>query len=316
MFAICLESSHSKGMGHLFRMLNFATYLKRQNVNFIFVVNEDNILLKTLKKNNIFFITVDLKDPYLNWEDGIIKRYGIKYWINDRLDTSKQHAKNVLNLDVKLITFDDMGEGAALSDLNVCGLFFNHAKVSGRTVLRGAKYLILNSEINLYKRERKGAKNILVTLGGSDTYGATIKVLKLLIKNNLKATIHIGPSFQHKEELLNLITQDYQVIENVASLMQEFSKYGLAITGGGITPFEANASGLPCLVIANEDFEIPNGRYLDKIGSSRFLGLHTNLNDDILNSIPQLNIRNMSNLGMSSLDTGAVEKIYNKILKL
>lgn len=35
----------------------------------------------------------------------------------------------------------------------------------------------------------------------NDTYAVTIKVLKLLKKYNIKANIHTGPSFKHKEEL-------------------------------------------------------------------------------------------------------------------
>ena len=34
MFAICIEASHSKGMGHLFRMLNFSKFLKTKNKDF------------------------------------------------------------------------------------------------------------------------------------------------------------------------------------------------------------------------------------------------------------------------------------------
>ncbi len=318
MFAICLESSHAMGMGHLFRMLNFATYLKKKNESIIFVINEDSSASKILADSNIFFITVDLEDTTKNWESEIIRHYGVKFWINDRLDTNQEHAKNIINLGIKLITFDDFGSGAKWSDLNICGLFFNKKDggIEGKNILIGVEYLILNSEIDLYKRKRKNIKKILVTLGGSDTYGVTVKILKLLINNNFNVTIHIGPSFQHKKELLDSITDDYLLIENIPSLVQEFSKYDLAITGGGITPFEANASGLPCLIVANEDFEIPNGKFLEKIGSSKFLGFYSEIDSSISNTIQDLEINSMSANGMLNLNTNAVDKIFNKIIQL
>ena len=64
--------------------------------------------------------------------------------------------------------------------------------------------------------------------------------------------------------------------------MEEFSHYDLAITGGGITPFEANAAGLPCVVIANEDFEIPVGLGLEKLGGTVFAGHYSQIDAKLL----------------------------------
>ncbi len=313
MFAICIEASHSKGMGHLFRMLNFAKYLKKQKEEFIFLINDNDKTKDILVLHNISYIIVDLDDFTSNWEFVIIEKYDIKYWINDRLDTNKQHSLNIKNRDIKLITLDDLGSGAKYSDINICGLFFHNNTLESKKILKGIKHLILNDEIQKYKKVRAEIKNILVTLGGSDTYGVTIKVLKLLKKYNIKATIHIGPSFEDRKELNKELTSDYKVITYVPSLIEEFSKCDLAITGGGITPFEANASGLPCLIIANELFEIPNGKFLDDLGSSKFLGYYDNIDETILSNLDDLDINSMSKNGMKYLNTQAVEKIYVEI---
>ncbi len=313
MFAICVEASHSKGMGHLFRMLNFANYLKKQNEAFIFLINNNDKTKSILVDSNISYEIVDLNNFTLNWESEIIERYDINHWINDRLNTNIKHSLNIINKGIKLITFDDLGSGAKHSNINICGLFFHNDNAEGTNVLRGVNYLILNYEINRYKKERIKIKNILVTLGGSDTYGVTIKVLLLLKKYNIKATIHIGPSFKYIEELNKELTSDYKVITYVSSLIEEFSKYDLAITGGGITPFEANASGLPCLIIANEIFEIQNGEFLDKINTSKFIGHYDKINEDILLDFNKLNIGDMSRNGLNKLNVNAAEKIYKEI---
>ena len=185
-----------------------------------------------------------------------------------------------------------------------------------KKVLKGVDYLILNSQINLFKKNRIKLENILVTLGGSDTYAVTIKVLKLLKKYNIKATIHTGPSFKHKEELQKNLTTNFKIVDFVPSLIEEFSKYDLAITGGGITPFEANASGLPCMIIANETFEVPNGEFLSSLGSSLYLGFHENIDESKFKDIEKLNLENMSQNGLLKLNTKAVEKIYREILSL
>ena len=313
MFAICVEASHNKGMGHLFRMLNFAQYLEKQNEKFIFIINDNDKTKDILKSNNMVFEIVDLENFDNNWEKNIIAKYKILYWINDRLSTNLLHTLNIKKSNIKLITLDDLGSGAKDSDINICGLFFKKDKLEGKKILKGTNYLILNDEINKYKKERLVINNILVTLGGSDTYGVTIKVLKLLKKYNLKATIHIGPSFAHLEELEKELTSNYKVITYVPSLIEEFGKYDLAITGGGVTPFEANASGLPCLIIANEFFEIPNGKFLDESKSSKFLGHYNNPNESIFSNLNKLDIKSMSKNGLKILNTQAVELIYKEI---
>ncbi|MGJ0318161.1 hypothetical protein NG767_05330 [Aliarcobacter cryaerophilus] len=316
MFAICLEASHQKGMGHLFRMLNFIKHLEEKKQDFIFFINKNQKTKEILEKNNYKYEIVDLNNFSQNWESILIKKYDIKYWINDRLDTDEKHTKNILENCIKLISFDDLGDGAKNCDINICGLVFNNKDINGKKILKGVDYLILNSQIDLYKKNRKYIENILVTLGGSDTYGVTIKVLKLLKKYKIKATIHIGPSFEHKEELQKELTTDFEVINFVPSLIEEFSKYDLAITGGGITPFEANASGLPCLIVANETFEVANGEYLDSIVASVFLGFHENIDESKFQDIKKLNLEQMSQNGLLKLNIKAVEKIYEEIVQL
>lgn len=314
MFAICLEASHQKGMGHLFRMLNFIKYLEEKKQDFIFFINKNQKTKEILEKHNYKYEIVDLNNFSQNWETALIKKYDLKYWINDRLDTNEKHIKNIQKNSIKVINFDDLGSGAKYSDINICGLTFNNKNIEGKKVLKGVDYLILNSEINFYKKQRYNLENILVTLGGSDTYAVTIKVLKLLKKYSIKATIHVGPSFKHKEELQKELTDNFKVVEFLPSLIEEFSKYDLAITGGGITPFEANASGLPCMIIANETFEVPNGEFLSSLGSSLYLGFHENIDESKFKDIEKLNLENMSQNGLLKLNTKAVEKIYKEII--
>lgn len=315
MFAICIESSHKKGMGHLFRMINFVKVLEEKGEHFIFIINDNEKSKQVLKKNNILYITVDLNDFSSNWEKKLIREYNITYWINDRLATNYHHTKNILETEVKIITFDDLGEGAKNSHLNICALF-NKNNLEGQKILKGIDYLILNPEIIKYRRKRVKINNILVTLGGSDTYGVTIKVLRLLKKYKLKATIHIGPSFEHIKELNEEVNSNFKIISYVPSLIEEFSKYDLSITGGGITPCEANASGLPCLIVANEVFEIPNAKYLESIGSSLFLGFHESIDDDFLKNLEKIDLNKMSQKGLSIISLDAIEKIYKEIIQI
>ena len=300
-------------MGHLFRMLNFSKFLKEKKQKYIFVVNNNENLKSILVSNSVSFQAVDFKDLKSNWEKKIILRFKINYWVNDRLDTNKQHAFNICETGVKLITLDDYGDGAKLSDLSIYGLPKKRC-FKGKKIITGLNYLILNNDIDIYKLHRTKLEKILVTLGGSDTHGVTIKILKILKKHFINATIHVGPSFSHYKELEKEITKNYKILNNIPSLIEEFSKYDLAITGGGITPFEANASGLPCLIIANECHEKKNALFLEKIETSKFIGHYKNIDETIFSNVENLNLKSMSKNGIEKFNTIAVQEIYKEIM--
>jgi len=314
MFAICIEASHQKGLGHLFRMLNFTKFLNEKSANYEIFINNDEKSLSWLKNKNLNFEIVDYSDISTDWESVLIEKYSIKYWVNDRLDTEIEHSKNIVKNGIKLVTFDDNGSGAELADLNICALPCRHYISKGKKILTGIKYLILNSQIANYRRQRTELNKIIVSLGGSDTYGVTVKIAEILKKQDKTATIIIGPAFQHKKELENITQGRFEIKESVPELIKEFYNYDLAITGGGITPFEANASGLPCIIIANELHEIENADFLDNLGTSMFMGYHENINDLAIN--PDIDILKLSSKGIELFNLNGCENIYSEFLKL
>lgn len=311
-FGICIESSHQRGMGHFYRSLSLVESLRSRNEKCIIFVNDDKDSIAILKERKMVFEAVRLDDLASDWETRLIDKHKINIWINDRLDTSIKHSRNVKKNKVKLVSFDDRGDGAEIADINFGSLPFNfNYDLRGGKVLKGLKYLVLNKEIDRFKKERISTERILITLGGSDTYGVTVKIVEILKKRNIRARIILGPCFAHWDELQKFIPEGYSVVKNVPSLIKEFYEYDLAITGGGITPFEANASGLPCIIVANEPSEIDNGLFLDKIGSSVFAGFYKDINEDIF--AKKLDILSMSRKGMENIGTDGIENIYREI---
>jgi spore coat polysaccharide biosynthesis predicted glycosyltransferase SpsG len=302
-------------MGHLFRALNIIEMLNSKNCKCIVLINDDKKSILILKKKGIIFKKVNLDDLASGWEGVLINKYKIDIWINDRLDTRIEHSRNVNKSGVKLVSFDDRGNGAKMADINFGSLPFNFDyTLSGKKVLKGQKYLILNKDVDRFKRERERTKHVLITFGGSDTHGVTIKVLKILKKLGVGATIMIGPCFKHLKELKNILDEKYEVINSVPSIIREFYRFDLAITGGGITPIEANATGLPCIIVASEIHEVDNGLFLKKLGSSVFAGHHKNIIVDVFTE--KLDIKKMSKAGLSNIKIDGLENIYREISSL
>ena len=316
MFAICIESSHQRGMGHLFRALNLISQLRKMGIDFFVVINNDTAAIGKLKEWNIPFEIAALEDVASNWETTLIKKHQVQVWVNDRLETSITHSKHVKENSISLVSIDDIGEGATFADINFIMMpcfYESHGK--GLKVLKGLEYFILNDEVSKYRRIRSELRSVVVSLGGSDTYGVTMKIAKSLIRKKIKATIVIGPSFIFEKELLLIAENHFQIKQDVPSLLAEFNQHDMAITGGGITPFEANASGLPCIIIASEQHEIENGKFLEKQGSSIFAGYYSEFDYDSLFD-RQFEIGKMSIAGTQILNANGAQNVINEIMKL
>ncbi|QWW70869.1 glycosyl transferase (plasmid) [Rhizobium sp. WYJ-E13] len=312
MFVFCIESSHTRGMGHLFRSLTLATELQARGHPVRFLANDHPNSLRIIRERGFDVELYDLASV-TGWEDGFLNSCASSsVWINDRLNTQRPHSEAIRRLGARLVTFDDRGDGAALADVNICALMFeNTENLQGADVRLGLEYMILNPEIATFRRVRQSLESILVTLGGADTYGVTTRVAKWLSDKPFRVTIVTGPSFEHGAELEKMVTTAlpgrFKLLNRVPSLAAEMYRHDLAITGGGITPFEACAAGLPCVVIANELFEIPVGRALEGLGAAFFAGHH--LAFDLSALEQEIPIRKMSEIAMAKVDLEGLRRV-------
>lgn len=312
MLALCLESSHARGMGHLFRGLNLADALRRRGLQCLILVNDHPPACRLIAERGFPYLTVCL-DAFHDWEAEVIRDHSVKLWINDRLNTTQAHAIRIKSLGLPLVTLDDRGAGARYADLNVAALVFEKLEdLKGARVLSGSDYLILDQEINSYQRIRLGpVHSVLVSMGGSDTHGVTVKVAHYLAPLQIPTTIVLGPGFEHSRELDAVIAPSFEIKHALPSLIAEFPRHDLVITGGGVTPFEAAASGLPSIVISCEDFEVPVCRALVALGVSAYAGHYQAIDGDIFSE--SLPIHAMSQAGLKQIGLGGVDRVVDAI---
>lgn len=301
-------------MGHLFRALNLAEALGNEGQSSTFYINNHIPTIKILADRSLSHRILVSEDWTANGIASLIARDNINLWINDRHNTAFRQAQSVKATGIPLVTFDDRGPGAALADLHVAALSFDENEaLEGKKVLRGVNYLILNPQIKKYKRTRESFGRLIVTLGGSDTHGVTIRVVKILKTMKLAATIVIGPAFKHLKKLEKELKGPFILKQSVPSLIEEFFHHDLAITGGGITPFEANASGLPCVVIANEEFEVPVGKALQGLGGSVYAGFYKDIRSPLFQkNIP---INEMSRAGIKNINLLGAKHVVKNLLE-
>ena len=311
MLALCLESSHTRGMGHLYRGLTLLDGLRARGHAPMLLMNDHTPSLAIVHTRGYAPIIVDVTNIAHDWETPLIHQHGVRLWVNDRLETNIVHATRITAAGAKLVTFDDPGTGATLADLHIAALNAAGAAAAGKHILRGIDYLILNPEIETCQRVRTHVNSLLVTLGGSDTHGVTVAVVKQLAALGKSATVIIGPAFEHQQALAAVLQPHFALKRGVPSMITEMAQHDLAITGGGITPFEANAAGLPCIIIANEPFEVPNGQLLETLGGSVFAGYHPHMNSDLF--ARDLPIEAMSQHGLKNIGLSGASRVVTAI---
>ncbi|HTL61918.1 MAG TPA: hypothetical protein VL261_09750 [Nitrospira sp.] len=296
-------------MGHLFRVLNLTKLMRRRGIPHVVLANNDPSVAEVLQRAQCPFDLIPLGGP-TGWETAVIRKHSVTTWIDDRLDTERCHAETVKACGVRLVTFDDRGSGSELADVHFAALAFDASEqLGGQLVCRGLEYLILDPAIERYRKPRTKIKRVVVSLGGSDTYGITVRLVRFLVPKSWQVRVIMGPAYADEEALRTIVPSHFELKRNVPSLAEEFSAFDLAVTGGGMTPFEANAAGLPCIVVAAEQWEIANARYLASIGSSVFAGYRHSIDETVFDQ--NLDLSAMSLAGIREIGTRGSERVLN-----
>lgn len=126
-------------------------------------------------------------------------------------------------------------------------------------LLLGTKYVLLRREFLNYRGWRREipevARKVLVTMGGSDPDNVTLKViqaLKLVDIDGLEATVVIGGSNRHYEELRSAIKDSrfpIRLERNITNMPELMAWADVAVSAGGSTCWELAFMGLPTVVL-------------------------------------------------------------------
>lgn len=314
MYAICVEASHERGMGHLFRGLALARALRERGCKTRIYANEDEGARRVLDVAGFPWSVVPLRETDAQWISQRVRTDRISVWIDDSFETSLAHAQALLAARVRRVTFNDRGPGAELADLHVCAVRLGESsEPRGRRILSGLEYLVLDPQVARHRRRRTELRSIVVSMGGSDTYGLTVDVVRALGARRMTATVILGPGFVHQRELA-AVAQGFDVKRHLGSLPPEFARHDLAVTAGGMTPFEANAAGLPCIVIGAESWEERAGRMLAELGGCIYAGPRRGIDFSVLDR--NLPVQRMSEAALASVPADGAARVAAEIAAL
>jgi spore coat polysaccharide biosynthesis protein SpsF len=165
---------------------------------------------------------------------------------------------------------------------------------------------------------------LLVTMGGSDPYGLTLRAARALsaLDPVFRARFVIGPGFENRERIAQTVTalsSNFETIEGANDLMTEYAAADLALAAFGVTAYELAAYGVPSLYLCLTEDHALSASAFEHAGMGISLGLAQSLTDrDIANSVWALfgdaeRCRDMRKAGLMTIDGKAGVRIANDL---
>lgn len=243
------------GMGHIYHCLTIAYALTGQDV--LLVTNEMHKEgLEKIKESNMPYKTIkDDKDFF-----EFLKDYKPDIVVNDCLDTKKEYIQMLKNLSKKVVTIEDMGDGAQYADVVINALY---DKRDYPNEYCGEQYVCLRNEFLNSKRKEfsNSIKEILVLFGGTDPCNLTKKIYDVAKKNyrlhqDIKYTFITGIGYDcNKNDIKTDEKYNIEVLNNVNNISYYMSRADLAFTSQGRTVYELASLGVPAIVLAQNERE-------------------------------------------------------------
>lgn len=266
-----IDGGHKIGFGHIIRSLTLADKLGKKD-EILFLMKDDSVGIEKVREEG--YEVCLLQDKY-----DITSDLSCKIFISDIRDTSVEYMIKARSISECLVTFDDLGKGRHLADVLVDANIDERFNVTSDEqkgnlplYLFGAPYILLRKEFGSCKKKKINEKveRLLITMGGSDSKGVTLKVAEAIkeMKLNIEVLIILGRGFRLKDELFDIVQNSYgkfTVLYDEKNIFEHMLWADLAMASAGVTMFELACCGVPTIIIPyDEDQEKNTYQFLER----------------------------------------------------
>lgn len=190
-----------------------------------------------------------------------------------------------LSTAARLLVIDDAGHlpaysGYALLNQNLHAAQVEYAEAPPLRLL-GPDYALLRREFRQHRGPPRATPErvtkLLISLGGADSNNDTLGVLDALDvcePTGIEARVVVGPINAHRESLESFAeARDWvALVHNPSDMAGLMAWAELAITSAGSICWELAVAGLPSILLALADNQIPLGREMEDAGAAVFAG--------------------------------------------
>jgi len=316
--ALVTDSGKRYGLGSINRCLSIANILSKDGHQPIFLISSKSTELLTKDYGYKSILLKRLKRKTLI--SALIKKLKIKILI---IDSKKKEIVDFkfLKNKVKIVLIDNQNS-TKYADLVVLPGVKEQFLNPPANCLIGSKYIILNP--NFKKIKTSKLKNtIFISMGGSDKYDITSRIIKPLKKTKLdfSAFIILGKFYSNSKKIHRILQNDkrFILVDNPQNLHEIIAKCQFGIISFGITVYEAAALNIPTLVISHSFENHFSAKRIKQYGWFEYLGKYDNINYSKVSEkiISKLTQKQKLKIKKSKLfDLKGPSRICKKILEL
>ncbi|MDO9528879.1 MAG: UDP-2,4-diacetamido-2,4,6-trideoxy-beta-L-altropyranose hydrolase [Syntrophales bacterium] len=339
MIGIRVDVNEITATGHFMRCLSIAQGLRNAKSDILFISADERA--KGLSEQYQFqAVQLDTKwddmDSEVDILTDIICRYRVDKLLVDSYYVTEEYLRKITEY-VDLIYIDDINKFKypvnTLINYNAYFNIFNYAQTYKETntkLILGPKYAPLRSEfhgINCTVNEI--VENVLITTGGSDTYGASEHLTEALIKDERFSHINlhiIAGRYSKINEKIDLqLCPNIHVHKNVKNMSDLMKQCEIAVTAGGSTMYELCACGVPSVSFTFADNQVLGAEALDNMDLILYSGDVRNGMDECIAIIVEkiryyinnYEVRKQKSQAMQSLVDGfGVDRIVKDVFGL
>jgi len=292
--SICFrcDASAEIGFGHLVRCLALADEIHHSSGGRIgFAMRDSGHGSDFVRQHGyqVFHLPTKSGD-YSAWLDGTMRGINAALLVVDvRDDLSQAQLKSLGGEGCLIVLLDDLSDRRFAADLAFYPPVPQVRKADWMNFrgerFVGWKWTILRSQFAApLQRETTGSSNLLITMGGSDPAGITLKAVRAaeLVDVEFAATIILGPGFRHKNALRELLAKtrrQFTIRENVNDMRAQMVQSDLALCSYGMTAFELAASGVPAIYLCLTEDHAESASALADAGAGWSLGVASDVED-------------------------------------
>lgn len=268
---IRVDSSIEIGSGHVMRCMAFAEKLREKGhiVYFICRKSEDD-MRSIIKKHKFYVISLNKVENSLwdwvsiNWEQDAkdtieaVRIFSIDFLIVDHYSIDYKWEKMIKKHISKIMIIDDLANRIHDCDILLDYNFYKNYQNrydnlinENILLLLGPKYMLLRNEFFQSSSENLDAEQILITFGGSDPTGETLKVVNIIKDLPYNFRIVVGELNPDKHLIYDIIKEkkNLHYLYSINNMAEEILNSKFVIGAGGISALERVILRKPSLII-------------------------------------------------------------------
>ena len=154
------------------------------------------------------------------------------------------------------------------------------------TIHRGWEFIPLRKEFRLPENPQPihSIPKILITMGGSDPHGLTLKILQALksVDGEWQAEVVIGPMFNNLDKIGQITVEHgkkVKLLHDIKDMSVPMQRADAAIASFGMTAYELSACGVPQMLLCLSEDHARSASALHASGAAVSLGKYDRIED-------------------------------------